>query len=140
MFSPYEPGVPKRRAALLKYLNQPALAVVMLVTFALLSSVGGKESPKSPSSSSETGGTLARGKDRTPCPGATPSVSLESSRILSVNLLLTQVVERLRKAFNDPALIDYANQQGIGIPGSSTTPLPGGTSKQMITAARISDR
>jgi hypothetical protein len=86
--SPYKPNTLKPRLRLLKYLNQPTLAVVMLVSSALLSSVGGKESRKPSLNGSATGGTVATGKDRTPCPGATPSVSVAAS---------------LRKAFNDPS-------------------------------------
>jgi hypothetical protein len=140
MFSPYERSIPKRCSTLSKYLNQPTLAVIMLVTFALLPTVGGKESRKPSLSRSATGETIVRRKDATPCPGGTSSESPGRARILTVSPSITELVESFRKVFNDPALIDYANQQGIGIPGSSTTPLPGGSSKQMITAARISDR
>jgi hypothetical protein len=39
-------------------------------------------------------------------------------------------VNAFRDAFNDPALIEYANQLSTGIPDSSTTPLLSNSSQQ----------
>ena len=39
-------------------------------------------------------------------------------------------VNAFRAGFNDPALIDYANQLSTGIPDSSTTPLLSNSSQQ----------
>src|SRR5438270_13624084 len=41
-------------------------------------------------------------------------------------------VNALRDAFNDPALIEYANQLSPGIPDSPTTPLLSNSSQQPI--------
>ena len=105
----YKRNALERRSTLLKYLNQPTLAVIMLVTFALLPTVGGNESRKSSLSGSAMGDTVVRRKDQTPCPGATASVSPERSRILTASPFIATMIESFRKALNDPALIDYAN-------------------------------
>ena len=90
MVSPYERSVPKWRSTLPRYLNQPALAVIMLITVALLPTVGSKESRKPSLSGRATGETAVQGKDRTPCPRAIPSVSPDRSRSLTVSSFITR--------------------------------------------------
>ena len=126
------------RATLLKYLSPPTLAVVLLVTFALLPNVGGRETKKLSLGKSTTGDVVIRLQVQTPCSVAPASVRPEHSLVLTAMQSIATMVDNFTKAFNDPALIDYANQQGMGIPGSTAASLPGGTSQQKSNAGLIS--
>jgi hypothetical protein len=143
MFSPtlsyYKRNGVARRSTLLRYLSPPTLAVVLLVTFALLPNVGGRESKKTSLDKTTTGDVVIKLQVQTPCLVAPTPVRPEHSLVLSAMQSIASMVDSFRKAFNDPALIDYANQQGIGIPGSTEASLSGGTSQQSSNAARISD-
>ena len=91
----------------LKYVPKRSLAVVMFITFMLLASLGNKSSEK-----------------------ITPNQSVKQSsgdgRYLSLNPrhLFENIARSVKDAFNDPALLEYANEQGADIPESLTTPCP----------------
>jgi hypothetical protein len=90
----------KAAPTLLKYVSQRLLAVILFIALALLASVGNKSSNKRN-------------------PGLSGSLAISQSRdqqtYLSLNprRLVDQVVASIRDAFNDPALIEYANEQQI---------------------------
>jgi len=96
------------------------LATALFIAFAVLASIGGKESQtKQPWFDKGTVGDLTiRHQDQGGCAGAPK----KSSPIISWRSVAT-VVNNFKEAFNDPSLIDYANQQGIGIADSTTAPL-----------------
>ena len=108
----YHQSRPKRRVAmLLKYVSQRSLAVLTFIALAVVGSVGNKSSDKRKS-------------------GLSTSVSISQSRAqqryLSLNprQLFENVVGSIKDVFNDPRLIEYANEQGANIPDSLTTPCP----------------
>jgi hypothetical protein len=101
------------------------LATAMFIVFAVLTAIGGKESQtKNPSFDKDTIGDLTFGhQDQGGCAGVTkPGASKKSSPIISWQSVAT-TVNNFKEAFNDPSLIDYANQQATGIPDSPTAPL-----------------
>ena len=96
---------------LLKHVSQRSLTVLTFIALAVVGSVGNKSSDKRKS-------------------GLSASVSISQSRAqqryLSLNprQLFANVVGSINDAFNDPRLIEYANEQGADIPDSLTTPRP----------------
>ena len=82
--------------ALLKYVSQRSLAIVMFIAFALLASVGNKSSEK-------TG------------PNLRLQQSSSNERYLALNpgQLVGNVVRTVKDAFSDPALVEYGNEQGV---------------------------
>ena len=113
------------RSTLHKYLNQQTLALLMFIVLALLGTIGGKESQmKQPSFNKGAIGDLTiRHQDQDGCAGVTkPGAPKKSSPIISWQSVAT-VVNSFREAFNDPSLIDYANQQATGIPESPAVPI-----------------
>jgi hypothetical protein len=113
------PASVRVRSTLHKYLNQRTLALLMFFVLALLGTIGGKESQtKQPSFDKGTIGDLTiRHQDQGGCAGAPK----KSSPIISWQSVAT-VVNNFKEAFNDPSIIDYANQQATGIPDSPKVP------------------
>src|SRR4029077_11501046 len=101
----------KAKPTLLKYVSQRSQAVLLFIAFALLASVGNKSSNK---------------RD----PGLSSSLAISQSRdqqtYLSLNprRLIDKVFASVKDAFNDPALIEYGNDQGTDTPDSLTPPCP----------------
>ena len=106
-----KPTKEKEPPTLHKYVTQRSLAVLMFIALAVVASVRNKPSDKRKS-------------------GLSTSVSISQSRAqqryLSLNprQLFDNVVGSIKDAFNDPRLIEYANEQGADIPDSLTTPCP----------------
>ncbi len=113
----------KAAPTLLKYVSQRSLAVLLFVAFALLASVGNKSSNKrSPGLSSSL--AISQARDR------------QTYLSLNPSPLIDKVVASVKDAFNDPALIEYANEQQI--PDSLIT---FGSEKQgLCSAQNDSDR
>ena len=111
--------------ALRRYLTMRVLATVMFIAFAVLASTGGKESKlKKPSfDKGPMGDPIIRHQDQGGCVGMTkPGKPIKSSPIISWQSVAT-MVNSFKEAFNDPSLIECANQQATGIPDSPTAPL-----------------
>jgi hypothetical protein len=104
-FSHQKTSAKKRPHSLLKYVTQRSLAVVMFIAFTLLASVGNKSSESSRLSLSV-------------------NQSSDEGRYLSLNPrhLFDNIARSVKDAFNDPALIEYAKEQGIDVCNSLTTP------------------
>ena len=104
----------KKTTSLGKYVTQRSLAVLMFVALAVVASVGNKPS----------------GNKRSDL-NTNVSESPDQQRQLSLNprQLFGNVVGSIKDAFNDPALIEYANEQGADIPDSLTPACPN-TSQQ----------
>ena len=101
----------KKASSLGKYITQRSLAGLMFVALAVVASVGNKPSDKRKSDLSTS---------------VSASQSLDQQRYLSLNpqRLFENVVGSIKDAFNDPALIEYGNEQGADIPDSLTAPCP----------------
>jgi len=99
------------------------LATAMVIALAVLASIGGKESQtKQLSFHKGTIGDLTiRHQDQRGCADVTkPGAPKKSSPMISWQSLAT-MVKNFKEAFNDPSLIEYANQQGLSI-ADSTAP------------------
>lgn len=119
------PGASPVPYALRRYLTMQVLATAMFIAFAVLTAIGGKEpQTKNPSFDKDTIGDLTfRHEDQGGCAGVTkPGAPKKSSPVISWQSVAT-MVNNFKAAFNDPSLIEYANQQSTGIPDSPTTPL-----------------
>ena len=107
-----------------RYLTMRVLATAMFIAFAVMASIGGKESQtKQPWFDKGTIGDLTiRHQDQGGCAGATkPDAPKKSTLRISWQSVAT-MVNNFKEAFNDPSLIEYANQQGIGMADSTTAP------------------
>lgn len=83
-----------------KHANFRSLAVIMFVALGVLGGIGGKESEMKLSTSDERGnGSIA---------AAAPSAPSVLSRLWPVG----RTLKSIKTAFNDPYLIEYANEQG----------------------------
>ena len=128
------PASVRVRSTLHKYLNQQTLALLMFIILALLGTIGGKESQiKQPSFDKGTIGDLTlRHQDQGGCADVTkPGAPKKSSPMTSWQSMAT-MLNNFKEAFNDPSLIDYANQQATGIPDSPTAPLLRGSNQDSI--------
>jgi len=121
----HKPGTSPISYTLRRYLTMRVLATATFIAFAVLGSVGGKESrTKQPSFEKGTIGDLTiRHQDQGGCADvAKPGARKKSSPMISWQSVAT-MVNGFKEAFNDPSLIEYANQQGIGTLDSPTTSL-----------------
>jgi hypothetical protein len=110
------------------------LATALFIAFAVLASIGGKETQtKQPLFDKGTVGDLTiRHHDQGGCAdGTKPGAPKKSSPMISWQSVAT-VVNNFKEAFNDPSLIDCANQQATGIPDSPTAPLLRGSNQDSV--------
>ena len=107
----------EKAPSFLKYVTQRSLAVVLFLAFAVLASVGNKSSDR------ESAGLRH---------SRSISQSTDNEPYLSLDLwqLFTITAESIEDAFNDPALIEYAKEQGIDMPGSVVSSDQAGAWKQ----------
>jgi hypothetical protein len=112
-----KPGTSPVPYTLRRYLTMRVLATALFIAFALLASIGGKETQtKQPLFDKSTVGDLTlRHQDQGGCADAPK----KSSPMISWQSIAT-VMNNFKEAFNDPSIIDYANQQATGIPDSPT--------------------
>ncbi len=100
-----------------RYLNTGILAFAITIAIALLVTTRGKESEANqpPSGKAAKSEVIADN-----CQDASHAVRGEVARKKPLVPEASQFIGRVISAFNDPFLIDYANQQGTDIPGSAT--------------------
>ena len=124
-------------APFLRHLNTGTLAFVLFVALALLSNMHGKEPEtreSAPAGTTKSEVIIDRHHNDV------SRVATETARpMMSPPLTPWQFMDRIinafKGAFNDPSLIEYANQQGIGIADSPTAPLPD-TSSQPLAPSK----
>ena len=129
-----KPGTSPVPYTLGRYLTMRVLATALFIAFAVLASIGGKETEtKQPLFDKSTVGDLTiRYQDQGGCADATKlGGPKKSSPIISWQSVAT-MVNNFKEAFNDPSLIDYANQQATGIPDSPTASLLRGSNRDSI--------
>jgi len=100
-----------------RYLNTGILAFAITIAIALLVTTRGKESeanqpPSGKAAKSEVIADNCQGNSH----AVTGKVARKKSPVPETRWFIARVIS----AFNDPFLIDYANQQGTDIPGSAT--------------------
>jgi hypothetical protein len=109
----------------LRHVNTGTLAFIMFVALALLSTTRGKETEikeSAPPGTTKSEVIIDKQYDDVP-----HVVTQAAGQTISLPLTLWQFMDKIinafKGAFNDPSLIEYANQQGIGIADSPTAPL-----------------
>jgi hypothetical protein len=104
---------------LLRYLNTRTLAFLLFVGFAFLNTTHGKDAQTDKPAAGVTN-TEPRDNDYQGAPAAAPLILWQFT---------ARIVHAFRAALNDPALIEYARQQGKDIPDLQTTPCQGAERK-----------
>jgi hypothetical protein len=104
---------------LLKYLNTRTLAFLLFVGFAFLNTTHGKDAPTDKPAVGVTN-TERRDNGYQGASAAAPLILWQFT---------ARIVHAFTAAINDPALIEYAKQQGTDIPDLQTTPSQGAERK-----------
>ena len=104
---------------LLKYLNTRTLAFLLFVGFAFLNTTHGKDAPTDKPVAGVTN-TERRDNGYQGASAAAPLILWQFT---------ARIVHAFTAALNDPALIEYAKQQGKNIPDLETTPCQGAERK-----------
>lgn len=104
---------------LLRYLNTRTLAFLLFVGFAFLNTTHGKDGRSDKSAAGVTN-TGPRDNGYQGASAAAPLILWEFT---------ARIVHAFTAALNDPALIEYAKQQGTDIPHLQTTPCQGAERK-----------
>jgi hypothetical protein len=106
-----------------RLLTMRVLPTEMFIVFAVLASIGNKEfQTKQPSFDKGTIGDLTvRHQDQGDCADVTKPGAKKSSLMISWQSVAT-TLNNFKEVFNDPSLIEYANQQGIDIADSTSVP------------------
>ena len=104
---------------LLKYLNTRTLAFLLFVGFAVLNTTHGKDAPTDKPAAGVTN-TELRDDGYQGASAATPLILWQFT---------ARIVHAFTAAVNDPALIEYAKQQGKDIPDLQTMPCQGAERK-----------
>jgi hypothetical protein len=99
----------------LRYLNTRTLAFLLFVGFACLNTTHGKDAQTDKPAAGVTN-TEARDNGYQGASAAAPLILWQFT---------ARIVHTFTAALNDPALIDYAKQQGKDIPDLQTTPCQG---------------
>ena len=121
----------------LRRLNMGTLAFVLFIALALLNTIRGKEPETRESAPIETTSSeviIDKQDDNVPNV-VTKAAGQTMSRPLTLSQFIGRIINAFKGAFNDPSLIEYANQQGIGIADSPTAPLPD-TSSQPLAPSK----
>jgi hypothetical protein len=144
MFSPtyryQRPSSLHASSSLLKFVTQRTLALIMFIGFALLGVVGGKEPTDKTPSEKGTIFNQVGSQDHNGCPGTTRAGQSNKSLLLTSWGSVVAVAKNFKEAFNDPALVKYANEQATGIPDSPGTPILTKSNHESIPSAPVSDQ
>jgi hypothetical protein len=122
---------------LLRHVNTGSLAFILFVAFALLSTTRGKEAEtREPAPVETTKSEVIIDKQYRNVPNVvTKAAGQTMSPPLTLSQFMGRIINVFKGAFNDPSLIEYANQQGIGVADSPTAPLPD-TSSQPLAPSK----
>ena len=109
----------------LRHLNTGTLAFVLFVALALLSTTRGMEPETRESAPARiTKSEVIIDKQHDNVPNVVPKAAGQTmSPPLTLSQFMGRIINAFKGAFDDPSLIEYANQQGIGIADSPTAPL-----------------
>ena len=110
----------------LRHLNTGTLAFIMFLALALLNTTRGKETEtREPAPVETTKSEVIIDKQHDNAPNVvTKAVGQAMSPPLTLSRFIGRMINAFKSAFDDPSLIEYANQQGIDIADSPTAPLP----------------
>lgn len=134
----HRPDSVRTHYTLLSYLTPRALAIAMFIGFALLGIVGGKESQAKKPSFGKTGDPASEHRDPSACGRATKDAKPKRFSLETSWQAISAMMNGIHAAFNNPELIDYANQQGTGMP-ETTASFGTGTAGQFAHSRSISN-
>ena len=110
----------------LRHLNMGTLAFIMFLALALLNTTRGTETETRELAPVETAKSeiiIHKQHDNVPNV-VTKAAGQTTSPPLTLSQFMGRIINAFKGAFNEPSLIEYANQFGIGIADSPTAPLP----------------
>jgi hypothetical protein len=113
------------------------LAFIMFAGLALLNTTRGKEADtreRAPVETIKSEVIIDKQHDNVPNV-VTKAAGQPMSPPLTLSQFMGRVINAFKGAFNGPSLIEYANQQGIGIADSPAAPLPD-TSSQPLAPSK----
>jgi len=110
------------------------LALIMFVALALLNTTRGKEAEtREPAPVETTRSEVIIDKQHDNVPNVvTETAGQTMSPPLTLWQFMGRIINAFKGAFNAPSLIEYANQQGIGVADSPTAPLPDTSSQPFV--------
>ena len=125
----------------LRHLNMGTLAFIMFVALALLNTTRGKDAEtREPAPVETTKSEVIIDKQHGNLPNVVKAAGQTMSPPLTLWQFMGRIINAFKGAFNDPSLIEYANQSGIGIADSPTAPLPDTSSQPLAPSKSPSSR
>ena len=117
----------------LTYINMRTLALLMFVSFAVLNTTHGNDSETKQQVTGNIETQVISNRQHDLAQAATPPTNCTTSALSILWQFLSKRVNRLGQAFNDPALIEYAKEQGV-----DTSGLPAALSQAPAHQPRVS--
>ena len=105
----------------LTYINMRTLALLLFISFAVLNTTHGNDGETKQQVTGNIETQVISNRQHDVAQTATRSTNYMTPASLIMWQLLRNIVNGLAQAFNDPALVKYAMEQGVDTPGSLTT-------------------
>ena len=117
----------------LTYINMRTLALLMFVSFAVLNTTHENDGESKQQVTAGNIETQVSNRQHDLAQAATPPTNCTTSALSTLWQFLSYSVNGFEQAFNDPALIEYAKEQGV-----DTSGLPGALSQAPAHQSRMS--
>lgn len=112
------------RSPSLTYINMRTLALLMFVSFAVLSTTHGNDGATKPQVTTNTETQIIAARQHEVAQTATRSTNYMTPASLIMWQLLRNIVNCLAQALNSPVLIEYGMEQGVDTSASLATVCP----------------
>ena len=117
----------------LAYINMSTLALLMFFSFAVLNTTHGNDGETKQQVTGNIETQVISNRQHDLAQAATPSTNCTTSAPSILWQFLSKIVNSFNQALNDPALIEYAKEQGV-----DTSGLPAALSQDPAHQSRIS--
>ena len=117
----------------LTYLNMRTLALLMFVSFAVLNTTHGNDGETKQQVTGNIGTQVISDRQHDLAQAATSPTNCATSTLSILWRFLSKSVDAFAQALNDPALIEYAKEQGV-----DTSGLPAAPSQAPVHQSRMS--
>lgn len=117
----------------LTYINMRTLSLLMFVSFAVLNTTHGNDGETKQQVSGNIETQVIANRQHDLAQAATPPTNCTTSAPSILWQFLSKIVNGFNQAINDPALIEYAKEQGV-----DTSGLPAASSQDPAHQSRIS--
>ena len=108
----------------LTYINMRTLALLMFVSFAVLNTTHGNDGETKQQVTGNIETQLISIRQHDLAQAATPPTNCTTSEPSLLWQFLSKIVNGFAQALNDPALIEYAKEQGVDTSGLPAAPSP----------------